>query len=406
MKPLEGIRILDFTQFMAGPMCTLLLSDYGAEVIKLENPPVGDNTRYGKVIENNNSSHYATRNRGKKSVVLNMKDPAQRDLFLKLVATADAVVENFKPGTMEKFGITYEVLEKINPKIVYTRISGYGQEGPFANHAAFDATVQAEAGIMSITGEEGRSGVKCGASIGDYSGGLMGCIGTLMGIIDAQRTGHGRCIDVSMMDALLFLQENQLSVFKRTGVVPKPNGNRYPSASPIGDFMCRDGVPIMLNISTDPQWKAFAEALEQPQWIDDPDFASMSLRATNFRKVEAEVNRVFSQMDSADVAARLQARQSVYGMINDYAALVEHPQVKFRKTFVNAVYPDDTTFEVPGNPMLMSGMEKQMDFATAALGQDTISVLSQVMDEAEVHKIMDPVLAQVEEKTRAMYAKS
>lgn len=293
MKPLEGFRILDFTQFMSGPICTLMLSDFGAEVIKMENPPLGDTTRYGNIVENGCSSHYATRNRGKKSVVINMKDPKQRDLFLKLVETSDAVIENFKPGTMEKFGITYEVLEKVNPRIVYTSISGYGQEGPYAKRPAYDATVQAESGVMSITGEAGGHPTKCGGSIADYSGGLVGCIGTLIGIIDAQKTGHGRRIDASMMDALLLLQENMISMYLKNGVLPKPNGNRYPAASPIGDFMCKDGVPIMLNISTDAQWKAFAEALEQPQWLEDPDFTSMRIRANNYVKVEAEVNRVF-----------------------------------------------------------------------------------------------------------------
>lgn len=406
MKPLEGIRILDFTQFMAGPMCTLLLSDYGAEVIKIENPPIGDNTRYGKVIEKGGSSHYATRNRGKRSILLNMKAPEQKELFLELVKTADAVVENFKPGTMEKFGITYELLEQLNPKIVYTRISGYGQQGPFADHAAFDATVQAEAGIMSITGEVGRSGVKCGASIADYSGGLMGCIGTLMGIIDARQTGHGRCIDVSMMDALVFLQENQLSMYLANGVMPQPNGNRYPGGSPIGDFMCKDGIPIMLNISTDRQWELFAQALEQPQWLDEPEFASMSLRGTNFEKVEAEVRRVFAQFTSTEIAERLQAKGCVYGRINNYETLAKHPQIAYRKTFVNAVYPDGTHFQVPGNPMQMSGMERQMDFETARLGEDTIRILSEVADEAKVHAIMDPVLKQAKEKSDEMYAKS
>lgn len=405
MKPLEGLRILDFTQFMAGPMCTLLLSDFGAEVIKIENPPLGDNTRYGKVVENNCSSHYATRNRGKKSILLNMKDEKHRALFLELVKTADAVVENFKPGTMEKFGITYDLLKELNPRIVYTRISGYGQDGPYASHAAFDATIQAEAGIMSITGPEGSAGVKCGASIGDYSGGMLGCIATLIGLLDAQRSGQGRCIDVSMMDSLLFLQENQLSVFLRTGVIPKPNGNRYPSASPIGDFMCKDGVPIMLNISTDAQWKTFAEVLGQPQWIDDPDFASMSLRATNYRKVEAEVSRVFAERDSTELADLLQSKQCVYGKINDYAAIASHPQVLHRKTFVNAVYPDGTSFRVPGNPLAVSGMERQMDYPTAPLGADTIAILSEVADEKTVHELMDPILDQAAERIGAMYQK-
>ena len=153
-KPLEGFRILDFSQFMSGPMCTLLLSDFGAEVIKIENPPIGDNTRYGNIIDHEVSSHFATRNRGKKSIVLNMKDEAHKKLFLELVKTADAVIENYKPGTMEKFGINYEVLKEINPGIVFTSISGYGQDGPYASHAAFDQTVQAESGMMSITGPE------------------------------------------------------------------------------------------------------------------------------------------------------------------------------------------------------------------------------------------------------------
>ena len=403
MKPLEGIRILDFTQFFSGPVCTLLLGDYGAEVIKLENPPAGDATRYGNVIVGQSSTHYATRNRGKKSVAINMKDPQQRDLFLKLVKNADAVVENFKPGTMEKFGITYDVLKEINPKIVYTRISGYGQTGPFASHAAYDATVQAESGVMSITGAVGGGPTKCGGSIADYCGGLMACIGTLMGIVDSQRNGTGREIDVSMMDSLLLLQENMLSSYLISNKLPKPNGNRYPSASPIGDFMCKDGTPIMLNIATDAQFKAFAEVLEQPQWLDDPDFATMAKRADNYEKVEAEVLRVFATMTSTEVAERLQSRKVVYGSINNYEAVVNHPQVAHRGTFVNATYPDGTSFRVPGNPLLMSGMERQMDYETVPLGYNTIDVLSQVADAETVHQIMDPVLAQVEEKTKAAF---
>ncbi len=394
-KPLEGIRILDFTQFMSGPICTLMLSDFGAEVIKLENPPIGDSTRTGNILDNGVSSHYATRNRGKKSVAINMKDPAQRDLFLELVKTADAVVENFKPGTMQKFGITYELLESINPRIVYTSISGYGQEGPYAGKAAYDATVQAESGVMSITGEEGGRPTKCGGSIADYTGGLVGCIGTLIGIIDAQRTGHGRRIDASMMDALLLCQENMLSMYLRNGKLPKPSGNRYPAASPIGDFMCKDGVPIMLNISTNAQWKAFAEAFDQPQWIENPDFDTMKNRADHFREIEAEVTRVFSMYDSDEVVRRLEEKKSIFGRINNYEAVKNHPQVKFRKSFVDAAYDNGVRFTVPGNPLRMSGMEMEEAYRTTTMGQNTIEIMSQVAGEAEAHRIFDPVLEQV-----------
>lgn len=405
MKPLEGIRILDFTQFFSGPVGTLLLGDYGAEIIKLENPPAGDATRYGKAIINEASSHYATRNRGKKSVVINMKNEEQKNLFLELVKTADAVVENFKPGTMEKFGVTYELLEKINPKIVYTSISGYGQEGPFANRSAYDTTVQAESGVMSITGEAGGNPTVCGGSIADYCGGLMGCIGTLIGIVDAQRTGHGRRVDVSMMDTLLLLQENRFSRYLIDGILPKPNGNRYPAASPIGDFMCKDGVPIMMNISTEAQFKAFSEVFEQPQWLENPHFATMALRGENYIEMEAEVNRVFSTLTSDEVAERLQTRKLVYGKINNYEAVVNHPQVAYRKTFVNACYPDGTSFKVPGNPMIMSGMERDSDYETVPLGYNTIEILSEVAAEAKVHELMDDVLEKVTEHKKAAFHK-
>lgn len=406
MKPLEGIRILDFTQFMAGPMCTLMLSDYGAEVIKIENPPLGDNTRYGKIIEDDTSSHFAARNRGKKSILLNMKDTAQRDLFLELVKTADAVIENFKPGTMEKFGITYDVLKKVNPKIVYTSISGYGQTGPYAGHAAFDTTIQAEAGLMSLTGEAGGRPMKCGASVADYSGALVGCIGTLMGLLDAQKAGEGRRVDVSMMDSLIFMFENLLSVYLKEGVVPKPNGNRYPGCSPIGDFMCKDGVPVMLHISTDVQWKKFAKALNQPQWLENPDYATMALRGKNYLQVEKEVSAVVAQYDSKELVELLQAEQCVYGLINDLEAVKNHPQVAHRQMFVDAVYPNGVSFQVPGNPMHMSGMEREQSYQTALLGADTFDILGEVADEKTLHGIFDPVMEQAKKASEEVYNKS
>ncbi len=405
MKPLEGIRILDFTQFFSGPVCTLLLSDFGAEVIKLENPPAGDATRYGKFIENGNSTHFATRNRGKKSVAINMKDPAQKELFLKLVKTADAVVENFKPGTMEKFGVTYDVLKEINPKIVFTRISGYGQSGPYSNRSAYDTTVQAESGVMSITGPQDGGPTASGASIADYCGGLVGCIGTLIGIVEAQRTGHGREVDASMMDALVLLQENRLSTYLKNGIVPKPNGNRYPAASPIGDFMCGDGIPVMINVSTDKQFQSFAEVFEQPQWLENPHFASMSLRAENYLEVEAEVKRVFGALTSDEVTSRMQSRKLVYGKINNYETLVKHPQIEYRQTFVNAVWPDGTTFKVPGNPLHMSDLEREMDYTTVPLGTNTLEVLSEVADEAYVKELMGPVLEAVAEHQKKALGK-
>lgn len=405
-KPLEGIRILDFSQFMSGPMCTLLMSDFGAEVIKIENPPIGDNTRYGNIIDHDVSSHFATRNRGKKSIVLNMKDEIHKKLFLELVKTADAVVENYKPGTMEKFGITYEVLKAINPKIVFTSISGYGQDGPYAGHAAFDQTVQAESGMMSITGPEGGEPVKSGGSIADYSGGLMACIGTLMGILEAQKTGHGRRVDVSMMDSLIFCLENQFSSYLKTGRVPKPMGNSYASSAPIGAYKCRDGKSLMITVGTDAQWKTFCEALNQPQWYANENWSTMTQRAADYKAIDAEVNRVFGQYDSEEVADMLFKGKCVYGRINDFEAVANHPQVQYRKTIVNASYANGVTFKVPGNPIHMSDLEREENYTAAELGENTFEVLGEVADQETLHTIFDPVMKKVAEAQNAIYSKS
>lgn len=404
-KPLEGLRILDFTQFMSGPICTLLLCDYGAEVIKIENPPLGDATRYGNIVDNKVSSHYASRNRGKKSIALNMKDPAHRNVFLELVKTADAVVENFKPGTMEKFGITYDVLKEINPKIVFTSISGYGQTGPYAKHAAFDQTVQAESGVMSITGPIGGNPVKCGASIADYCGGLIGCIGTLMGIVDAQRTGHGRRVDVSMMDSLIFCLENTFSTFLRSGKIPGPSGNTYASSAPIGDYVCKDGKSLMISIGTDAQWRTFAEVLGQQAWLDNPEYETMSKRVAKRAEIDAEVNRVFAQYNRDDLAELLQSRQCVYGKINDFSDVATHPQVEYRKTIVNANYPNGVSFRVPGNPIHMSDVEREIDYDAVPLGFNTLEVASTVLGEAGAKELFEPVLENIRQVTEAQYNK-
>lgn len=405
-KPLEGIRILDFSQFLSGPMCTLLLSDFGAEVIKIENPPLGDNTRYGPYIDQEVSSHYAMRNRGKKSIVLNMKNEEHKMLFLKLAETADAVVDNYKPGTMEKFGITYELLKEINPKIVFTSISGYGQTGPYASRAAFDQTVQAESGIMSITGEEGGAPMKCGASVADVAGGLSACIGTLMGIYDAQRTGCGRRIDVSMMDSLVFALENQFTTYLRTGENPKPRGNHTVSAAPSGAFRCKDGQRLMVTVTTDTQWEKFCEALGKREWQKKEEWASKEKRIENHQALEKEVSRVFSSLSCEDLEKKLLDHKCIFGRVNDFEAVKNHPQVKYRQTFVNAVFPNGIMFQVPGNPIHMSGMERQTEYSAATLGYHTFEVLKETAEEEKLHRLFDPVLKEVREAEKKVYEKS
>lgn len=392
MQPLEGIRILDFSQFFAGPIATLLLSDMGAEVIKLENPPLGDQTRYNQALENEKSTNFTTRNRGKKSVVMDLKDERQKSIFLEMVKTADAVVENFKPGTLEKYGITYDVLKEINPRIVFTSISGYGQTGPYRDHAAFDGAVQAEAGIISVTGEMGGKGVKCGTAIADATAGLIGCIGTLAALYDAKKTGLGRRVDVSMMDSMVTIMENLISSYLVSGKIATPMGNRQYTASPFNDFVCKDGGVVYIGVSTDAQFKSFCEMLNHPEWTEDPRFKTMALRAQNYMELEPLVQTALMEIDSDTLCEEMQKRKLVYGRINNVAQVAEHPQVAARNMLVSAIYPDGTTFKVPGCPVKMSGLEEKEEYVTYPMGYNTFEVLSQFADEAQLREIYDAVL--------------
>lgn len=404
--PLAGIRILDFSQFLSGPLCTLMLSDFGAEVIKIENPPLGDNTRYGPYIEREVSSHYAMRNRGKKSIVLNMKNKEHKKLFLKMVKTADAVVDNYKPGTMEKFGITYELLRQINPGIVFTSISGYGQEGPYASHAAFDQPVQAESGVMSITGEAGGIPVKCGASIGDVTGGLAACIGTLMGILDARQNGAGRRVDVSMMDSLVFGLGSRFSSFLQTGVIPGPGGNRSPHAVPSGAYRCRDGERIMVVVETEKQWINFCRALNRPDWSRNEKWASPALRLADAGNLDQEISREFAARSSEELELRLAQYQCIFGKVNDFPAVKDHPQTAYRHTFVDTKFPNGVVFRVPGNPVRISGMKHQTEYPAAPLGYHTYEVLSEAADPEEIRRLFSSVLDEVRKAEKSIYENS
>lgn len=404
MKPLEGVRVLDFTQFFAGPIATLLMSDMGAEVIKLENPPLGDPTRYTVAIENKKSTNFTTRNRGKKSVIMNLKDERQKAIFFEMVKTADVVIENFKPGTLDKYGVTYDVLKAINPRIVYTSISGYGQTGPYRDHAAFDGAVQAEGGIISVTGEEGGRPVRCGTAIADATAGFIGCIGTLAALYDAKTSGQGRRVDVSMMDSMITIMENLISRYAATQAIPQPMGNRMYTACPFNDFVCKDGKSIYIGISTDPQFKSFCDIISRPEWPEDPRFQTGVLRVENYKVLEEMVQEELLKIDSDTLCEEMQKRKLVYGRINTVKEIVEHPQTLARHMLVNATYPGGTTFKVPGCPVKMSDLEEADDYSVADLGENTIEILSQYCSTATLHEIYDPVLQQCAESSHSKFA--
>ena len=403
MKPLDGIKVLDFTQFFAGPIATLLLSDMGAEVIKLENPPAGDGTRYTTAVINESSTNYTTRNRGKKSVAMNLKDERQKAIFLEMLKTADVVIENGKPGTLDKYGLTYEAMKAVNPKIVYTSISGYGQTGPYRTHAAYDGAVQAEAGLMSVNGHKGNEPVKCGAAIADATAGLIGCIGTLGALVEAQRTGVGRRVDVSMMDSIITIMENLNSAYLSTGVIPGPTGNRHWTSAPFNSFKCKDGRSIYLGISTDAQFVKFCNILGHPEWPEDPRFCNSMLRPKNADALEALVQEALNDVDVDWLAEKLQEEKLVYGKINNVADVVKHPQTLARHMIVDVTYPDGTKVQVPGCPIKMNDLEEPLESMAYPMGYNTFEVLSQYVPEEQLHEIYDDVLKQCAENVQKKY---
>ena len=406
-RPLEGVRVLDFTQFFAGPYCTLMLEDMGAEVIKLENPPAGDASRASANVENGASTNYSTKNRGKKTVLMNLKDEKQKALFLKMVKDADVVVENYKPGTMEKFGITYDLLKSINPRIVYTSISGFGQDGPFRDHTALDGVIQAIGGVMSITGEVGGSPLRCGVAIGDAAGGLFGAIATVGALYGVKATGEGRRIDISMLDAMVSMEENLISRYCQSGVIPKPLGNDLQTAVPFGTFVCKDQQTVYICVATDKQWKSFCEMLGREEWSQDPRFETKVLRVKHRADlntlVQTELQEKWTMKELCDA---MLVRKLPYGEINNFEQVVNHPQVQHRNMLVNVTYPNGAAFKVPGNPLKMSGQEDIKEYQAYPIGYHTMEVLADYASEEELHEIYDQPLQEAGDYYKKLYSKT
>ena len=302
MRPLEGIRILDLTQFVAGPLCTLTLCDLGAEVIKIERPGFGDDTRNETPARNGTSAKFISCNRGKKSIELNLKDPRQKEIFIHLVKKSDVVVENYKPGTMKKFGLDYEVLKEIKPDIIYAAISGFGQTGPYSSRGALDIAIQAMSGFMSITGEKGGKPVKAGTSIADVVAGLYGVIGVLAALQNRANTGEGQFVDVAMLDSMAAsVMVNEIARYNTNGIVPVPQGNRHAASAPFQEFATKDGS-IMVCCPTNAQFKTLMEALGHPEIYEDPRFKEQQERYQNKDELEEAMQPVFSELTTAEVA--------------------------------------------------------------------------------------------------------
>ena len=353
--PLVGILVVDLTRVLAGPYCTLVLADLGARVVKVEAPGRGDDARAIGPFVGGASAYFLSLNRGKESIALDLRDAADRALFERLLARADVLVENFRPGVLERLGFGWEGLHARFPRLVVARVSGFGQTGPYAARPAYDVVVQGMGGVMSLTGHPGGPPARVGTSTGDITAGLFTAIGVLSALVERARSGLGREVDVAMLDCQVATLENAIARYQATGEVPGPLGTRHPSIAPFQAFATRDGH-VVVAAGNDALFAKLCAALERPGLASDPRFASNELRTRHVDALAAELGRAFAERASAEWLARLEAAGVPCGPLNDVAAVLADPQVRARNMVVEVLDPEAGRVALAGNPVKLRGV--------------------------------------------------
>ena len=351
--PLSGITVVDLSRILAGPYCTLLMAELGARVIKVEPPGKGDDAReYGPFLEGR-SAYFMSINRGKESISLDLKDDADKRIFEKLLEKADVVVENFRPGTMEKLGYGWEQLHRRFPKLIYAAASGFGHTGPYATYPAYDMVVQGLGGIMSITGQPGGEVTRVGMSIGDIGAGLYTAVAVNAALLHRERTGEGTKVDIGMLDCQLALLENAIVRHTTTGEIPGPLGARHPSITPFAAFPTADGHMIIA-AGNDALYQKLCQTLGRADLATDPRFQSNGLRSKNAPALHEAIAAELGQKPTAAWIALLEKAGVPCGPINNIAQALQHPQVGPRNMLVELTDPVVGSVKVAGNPMKLS----------------------------------------------------
>jgi CoA:oxalate CoA-transferase len=348
--PLDGLLVVDLTRVLAGPYCTLVLAELGARVIKVERPDRGDDAREVGPFIAGKSAYFMSLNRGKRSIALDLGASGDRAIFEKLVARADVLVENFRPGVLAKHGFGWDALHARFPRLVLASISGFGQTGPYAERPAFDMVVQAMGGVMSLTGWPGGPPTRVGTSIGDITAGLFGAIGVLAALQERQSTGLGRHVDVAMLDSQVAILENAIARYAATGVVPGPLGARHPSIAPFAAFRARDRY-LVIAAGHDEMFRRLCAVLGAGELLDDPRFCGVQERARNADALTPELEKRLAARDAADWLERLAAAGVPCGPIHDIAGVLADPQVRARNMIVTVDDPIAGVLSMPGNPI-------------------------------------------------------
>ncbi|HVC45441.1 MAG TPA: CaiB/BaiF CoA-transferase family protein [Candidatus Binataceae bacterium] len=379
-KPLRGIRVIDLSRVLAGPFCAMNLADLGAEVIKVEMPGRGDDSRgYAPRIPNSDDSgYYYSVNRGKQSVTIDLHKAAGAELMLELARHCDVVVENFSPGTMERFGLGWERLRAANPRVILCSISGFGQTGPMAAAPAYDIVAQALGGTMSITGQPGGEPTRCGVSIGDLAAALYGVIAILAALRERDLSGAGRHLDIAMLDCQVAWLEDALARYSATGVVPQPIGSRHPSITPFQHFRAADGY-FVAGCGNESIWGRFCDAIGRGELKDDARFATNQIRTANHAALDAILQAHFGAHSRDHWLARLEAANVPCAPIATVAEVARNPHLEQREMILHAGHPAFDGLIVPGSPLKTAGVSARPDTHAPALGEHTEAVLARIL---------------------------
>ena len=354
--PLSGITVIDLSRILAGPYCTLMLAELGARVIKIEAPETGDDARqYGPFV-NGKSAYFQSVNRGKESLVLNLKAETDKIIFKKLLAKADIIVENFRPGTMEKLGFGWDTLKQEYPKLIYASASGFGHSGPDMYRPAYDMVVQGMGGIMSVTGHPGSPPTRIGMSIGDIGSGLYATIGIQAALYHRQLTGEATKVDIGMLDCQLALLENAVMRYHVSGTAPGPLGARHPSITPFEAYRTKDGF-IIISAGNDALFSKLCDSLGKTEWVTDVRYTTNDLRNQNVEALKTEMEAVLGTNTTSHWVDRLGDFGIPASPINDIGQASSHPQTIARNMIVSIDDPITGPMKVSGNPIKISGFE-------------------------------------------------
>jgi CoA:oxalate CoA-transferase len=378
-KPLEGVRVLDLSRVLAGPFCTMMLSDLGAEIIKVELPGTGDDSRAFGPFKNGQSLYFVNINRAKKSVAIDLKTDAGKKLLVDLAKTCDVLVENFRPGTMEKLGLGWDVLKEANPRLIYAAVSGFGHTGPDSLRPAYDILVQAMGGVMSITGWPDSPPTRVGLSMGDLTAAIYCAVGVNAALFQRQSTGMGQKVDVSMLDCQLSILENALSRYQIDGYSPSALGTRHPTITPFQAFHGADGW-FVVAVGNDALWKKFCEGMQRRDLLDDPRFTTNADRTRHYDELIPELERLFETKNRAVWLEILERVGVPSAPVNTIEDVMSNRQLAARNMFVTVEDDEAGTLTIPGNPIKMTSLPETPDRPKApSIGEHTDIVLRELL---------------------------